>query len=340
MRIRSLLKDPKFGSIPLFLGTVALEAWYLKRQPTRGPIPRPDGPGLGAQQQFAALEPQHEPLKPYVGYRAEDAAASLAMGTGSLALNMVYDQMWHRIERRLYDKRLVDVGSGPLGWVVAVVGWDFIYYWEHRASHRVRLLWANHVNHHSSEYYNLTTALRQPWSDYLTRWFFLPLASVGVTPGLHQTAAGLNLLYQYWIHTEVIDRCPAPVETALNTASHHRVHHGSNQQYLDKNYGSIFIIWDRLFGTFEPERERPRYGLTKNIHTFNPVRIAFHELIAIGRDVRRAATWGDRLKAVFAPPGTKVRFQVDELAEPGGASPGQPGAIRPAPEHAALGLHA
>ena len=311
MRIRTMLKDPKVASIPLFLGTVALEAWYVNRQPTRGPIPKGDSaPASDQQLELDELVPDHEPLKPLVGYRWEDAAASVAMGAGSLALNVAYDRVWHRLERRLYDRRIIDVGSGPLGWAVAIVGWDFLYYWEHRASHRVRLFWANHVNHHSSEYYNLTTALRQPWSDYLTRWFFSPLALLGVTPAVHTGAAGLNLLYQYWIHTEAIDRCPDPIEGAFNTASHHRVHHGSNTQYLDKNYGSIFIIWDRLFGTFEPERERPRYGLTKNITTFNPVRIATHELAAVGRDVRRAATWRDRFRAVFSPPGTKIRFKA------------------------------
>ena len=155
--------------------------------------------------------------------------------------------------------------------------------------HEVRLLWANHVTHHSSERYNLSTALRQPWSGFLMSWVFLPMPWLGI-PAHHVAKAGqLNLLYQYWIHTEAIDRLPKPVEAVFNTPSHHRVHHGANPQYLDKNYGGILIVWDRLFGTFEPEVRRVKYGLTKNIHTYNPIRIGYHEFVDIARDVRCAA---------------------------------------------------
>jgi sterol desaturase/sphingolipid hydroxylase (fatty acid hydroxylase superfamily) len=167
----------------------------------------------------------------------------------------------------------------------------------------VRLLWAHHVTHHSSERYNLSTALRQPWSPFLVWWVFWPMSLVGYDSATIRRAGQLNLLYQYWIHTETIDRLPPAAEAVLNTASHHRVHHGANPQYLDKNYGGILIVWDKLFGTFEPEVRRVKYGLTKNIRTYNPLRIGYHELVAVARDVRRAERWRDRLGYVFGRPG-------------------------------------
>ena len=171
--------------------------------------------------------------------------------------------------------------------------------------HEVRLLWANHVTHHSSQRYNLSTALRQPWSGFLTFWVFAPMPLLGYASKTTMRAGQLNLLYQYWIHTEAIDRLPAAAEQVLNTPSHHRVHHGANQQYLDKNYGGILIVWDRLFGTFEPEVRRIKYGLTKNIKTYNPLRIAYHEMADIARDVRSAGNMRDRLGYVLRRPGWK-----------------------------------
>src|SRR5262249_37493502 len=157
-----------------------------------------------------------------------------------------------------------------------------------------RLFWASHVNHHSSRHFNLSTALRQPWTPFTSLLFFPPLALVGVAPWMIMVSGGLNLGYQYWVHTETIQVLPRAIEAVFNTPSHHRVHHGANPEYLDKNYAGIFIVWDRLFGTFEPERARVVYGLTKNISSFNPFVIAFHEYAAIARDVRTARSWRDR----------------------------------------------
>jgi len=199
--------------------------------------------------------------------------------------------------------RLTDLGTGWLGWTVAIIGWDFGYYWQHRCEHEVRLLWACHVNHHSSQHYNLSTALRQPWTPWTHVIFYPPLALLGVRPWMILTAAGIDLIYQFWVHTEVIGRLPRPIEWVFNTPSHHRVHHGSNPEYLDRNYGGILIVFDRLFGTFEPEAAPVRYGLTKNISTFNPFRIAFHEYAAIGRDAAAARTWRDRLGYLLREPG-------------------------------------
>ena len=195
----------------------------------------------------------------------------------------------------------------------AVVAWDFIYYWNHRFMHESRYMWAIHVVHHSSEHYNLSTALRQPVADALGT--FLPYSSLcllGVSPELLTTARGINLLWQYWIHTEAVDSM-GPSEAVLNTPSHHRVHHGSQPQYLDRNHGSILIVWDRLFGTFEPEGDRVIYGLTKNLGSFNPLVIVGHEYAEMARDVASATSWGERLGYVVCGPGW-ARSHRDALA--------------------------
>jgi sterol desaturase/sphingolipid hydroxylase (fatty acid hydroxylase superfamily) len=205
--------------------------------------------------------------------------------------------------KRLFERHGRDLGSGWAATALAVLGWDAIYYWNHRLSHESRWLWAVHVVHHSSERYNLSTALRQPVAEGVT--LTVPyglLALLGVRPATIETARALNLIYQFWIHTEAVNRI-GRLERVLNTPSHHRVHHGSNRQYLDRNHGSILIVWDRLFGTFEEERERPVYGLTRNIDTFNPVRIATHEWRDIADDVANAEGWRERFGYLLRGPG-------------------------------------
>jgi len=216
--------------------------------------------------------------------------------TTTLASRSTADRMWKR--------RIVrDLGTGPLALAAAVLGWDFIYYWNHRFMHTSRYMWAVHVVHHSSERYNLSTALRQPVAHELGTFVpYSALALLGIRPELIASARGINLLYQYWFHTDAIRRL-GPFEEVFNTPSHHRVHHGSNPQYLDRNHGSILIVWDRLFGTFEREDEPVVYGLTKNIETFDPVRIATHEHADMLRDVARSTTWPERLSYVLRGPG-------------------------------------
>ena len=163
-------------------------------------------------------------------------------------------------------------------WVLIFLADDFCYYWFHRISHENRLFWASHVVHHSSKMYNLSTALRQTWTgSFMSFVFWLPLAIVGFHPVMILAQMSVSLLYQYWIHTELIDKLPRWFEAVFNTPSHHRVHHATNPQYLDRNHAGILIIWDKLFGTFEPEVEKPIYGLVKNIDTYNPLKIAFLE---------------------------------------------------------------
>jgi sterol desaturase/sphingolipid hydroxylase (fatty acid hydroxylase superfamily) len=240
-------------------------------------------------------------------------AGGLAITT-TLASRTTADRMWKRRVVR-------DLGTGPLALAGAVLAWDFIYYWNHRFMHESRYMWAIHVVHHSSERYNLSTALRQPVADAVGT--FLPysmLCLVGVRPELVASARGINLLYQYWIHTDTIKRL-GPFEDVLNTPSHHRVHHGSNPQYLDRNHGSILIVWDKLFGTFEPEDEPVVYGLTKNIDTFDPARIATHEHADMLRDVAGSSTWRDRLSYVVRGPGWayeqhRARARRDGVRDP------------------------
>ena len=226
---------------------------------------------------------------------------------------------WCTNSRRFWARRVLpDLGPGPRSLLAATFAWDFIYYWNHRFMHEVRYLWASHVQHHSSERYNLSTALRQPVTGALEVMApYGVLSLFGIRPELVARARELNLLYQYWIHTETIDRL-GPLEVVLNTPSHHRVHHGSNPEYLDRNYGSILIVWDRLFGTFQPEVARVVYGLTHNINTFNPLRVATHEYRDILRDVAESRSWRDRLSFVLRGPGWAYQRR-DELAPESGA---------------------
>ena len=237
-----------------------------------------------------------------LGYSGRDTRTSLAMGVGSLVVNGTW---------RLAEVAILGVAAalvpwelhGWAAWAVALLGIDFFYYWDHRAGHEVRLLWASHVVHHSSQKYNLSTALRQTWTGEYTVLFFLPVALLGVPVTVVLASWSINLLYQFWIHTEAIDKLWGWFELVFNTPSHHRVHHGSQSQYLDRNYGGVLIVWDRLFGTFEPEGERVRYGLTKNIETHNPLRVATHEYAAIWQDLRGASSWRDRAGYLLHGPG-------------------------------------
>jgi len=210
---------------------------------------------------------------------------------------------------RLWAKRRFTIANPWLQGLVALVGWDFIYYFNHKMMHERRYMWAIHVVHHSSEHYNLSTALRQPVMEALGT--FVPygaLSYLGVSPAAVLTSRGVNLLYQYWIHTEVVDSM-GKVELLLNSPSAHRVHHGTNAKYLDKNHGGIFITFDRWFKTFAEEVEPVAYGLTKNVGSFNVATVLFHEYLAMAHDVLSARSWKDRLHYVAGHPGWKPNEQ-------------------------------
>ena len=286
------LHDPVALAAPFFLLFVALEglaAYLLEDERPPGERRAPDGRAL--------------PLPG--GYDRRDAVASLSMGV----VSMVTMTLWKAAALVLYAALFAWVAPWQLPvdawwtWALAILGVDFLFYWAHRVAHRVRLVWATHQAHHSSEYFNFATALRQKWNNSAEIVAWLPLPLLGVPPALVFLGFSVSLVYQFFVHTERVDRLWRPVELVLNTPSHHRVHHGSDPEYLDRNYGGILIVWDRLFGSFQPELHRPTYGLTTPVGTTNILRLQTHEYAAIVRDVRRAPTLRDKLGYVFGPPG-------------------------------------
>ncbi len=241
-------------------------------------------------------------------YELRDTLANIGVSVGSLFFWGTLGWMYYGGVLYAYAHRLYDIPFTGWSFAVAFVLEDLRYYWFHRISHRSRWFWASHVVHHSSQHYNLSTNLRQSWTSQFSGLTLLgiPLAFIGFNPALVALAFTINLLYQFWIHTESIDKMPRWFEWLLNTPSHHRVHHASNPRYLDANYTGVFMIWDRIFGSFVAERadEPPRYGIVKNLGTFNPVRIALHEYYAIARDLmRRDLTVWQRIGYFFGPPG-------------------------------------
>ena len=283
--------------------TVTTVADVVRRRRAEGEL-RPAGtlPSRAADQTTG--DAVRSPLDAVSGATAVAAVASTALTVATTWSAQTSGTRLFALTRR-------DLGTGLLANTVALLGWDAIYYWNHRFNHESRWLWAMHVVHHSSERYNLSTALRQPVAEGLT--MSVPyglLALAGVRPSIIENARALNLIYQFWIHTEAV-RSIGWLENVLNTPSHHRVHHGTNRQYLDRNHGSILILWDRLFGTFEREDERVVYGLTTNIDTFNPVVIATHEWRDIGRDIAGAQTWRERWSFLLRGPGWAYDRRAD-----------------------------
>lgn len=231
-------------------------------------------------------------------YETKDTFTSLGLGIGNVITGFFTKALIFGLFTFLYNHRLFTLDAGVWWyWVVLFFADDFSYYWFHRISHHVNYFWASHVVHHSSQHYNLAAALRQTWTGNATGaflfWAWMPL--VGFHPIWILFMQQISLIYQFWIHTETVNKLPAPVEFIFNTPAHHRVHHGSDLKYLDKNHAGILIIWDRLFGSFQPEEERPVYGLTKNIESYNPALIAFK-------------TWGELFKKAYASGSVKNGF--------------------------------
>jgi alkylglycerol monooxygenase len=238
-------------------------------------------------------------------YRFADSIGSLSSGIGQQVLQVLafsvvtvimYGLVYERTAFLPFDEKSV------LAWVGAFVLVDLAYFAYHWASHRVNFFWAMHVVHHSSEEYNLSTALRQSWFTNLTSWlFYVPLAVIGIPPMMFVLCITLNILYQFWIHTRLIDKLGA-FEWVFNTPSHHRVHHGIDPQYIDKNYAGVFIIWDRLFGTFTPERSEPSYGTVKPLASFNPFWANVEGFAALVKMSQQTARLSDKLLVWVKPP--------------------------------------
>ncbi len=261
-------------AVPIFLAATVIEVWIARRR-------RRDDYAFGT------------------------ALSDLACGSVFQAGELLFQLLFLAAYAWLYDHAaLVHWEEGSVWpWILAIVGVDLLFYWWHRVSHVVNVMWAVHGVHHQSEDYNLAVALRQPLFEPIT-WFlfYAPLAFVGVSPIHYLAAYGINRFYQFWIHTQVVDRGPAWVEWVLNTPSHHRVHHGVNEQYLDKNYGAVLILWDRLFGTFEPEVETPTYGTTVPLRSYSPLWANLVHLDRIRTLSKMSRTRRERLWAWVAHP--------------------------------------
>lgn len=239
-------------------------------------------------------------------YEPRDTMTSLVLGLGSTAVAILAAGTIAAAAMWLYGHRVATLGWAWWVWIACFVLDDFNYYWAHRTGHRIRWFWASHVNHHSSQHYNLSTALRQTWTGFVALSFIFRIwpALLGFHPAMIVFAGGINLIYQFWIHTEAIGRLPRWFEAVMNTPSHHRVHHATNPVYLDRNYAGVFIVWDRLFGTFQPELdgERIRYGIIRQLGSFSVIWAVFHEWAAIVRDVWRAP-WRHKLSYLWRVPG-------------------------------------
>jgi sterol desaturase/sphingolipid hydroxylase (fatty acid hydroxylase superfamily) len=273
------VRDPMYAAIPVFFAFIAIEAIAYR-------IDRGE-PSAGR------------------GYSAIDSRTSIAMGLGAVTAGLAFRAASLVAYTALYV--CLAPWHAPAGrwptWVILFFLVDFLWYCYHRVAHRVRLVWAAHQAHHSSEYFNFSTATRQKWNQWFEVLIWLPLPLLGMPPALIYAAFSVNLIYQFFVHTERIGTLPRPVEFLFNTPSHHRVHHASDEIYLDRNYGGILIVWDRLFGTFQHELYRPTYGLTTPVGTYNVIRLQFHEYAAILRDLRQTHSWARRLGYVFGPPG-------------------------------------
>jgi alkylglycerol monooxygenase len=249
-------------------------------------------------------------------YRLSDSISDLGCGILQQLLEVFVKTALFAGYLVLYERgRLFDVpNASGTAWIACFLGVDFLYYWFHRTSHEVNAFWAAHVVHHQSEEFNLAVALRQGAFQGTFSWiFYLPLAVLGFPPLMFLTVTSANTLYQFWIHTRVIGRL-GPVEWVLNTPSNHRVHHGRDPKYIDRNHGGTLIVWDRLFGTYQAEEEEPVYGITKPLASWNPVWANFHYWAELLREARRTPRRADRLRLFVKPPGWRP-------AELGGSIP-------------------
>jgi sterol desaturase/sphingolipid hydroxylase (fatty acid hydroxylase superfamily) len=238
-------------------------------------------------------------------YRLNDAVTNINCGVTSQVSGAFLKVLTIGLYTVIYDQfRLFTVTDGWLTWIMAFVAYDFCYYWAHRMSHEVNLFWGGHSVHHQSEEYNLSVALRQSSTQTIwTFFFYFPMAMAGINPYVLISVSGFNLLYQFWIHTESINRLPKWFEAVMNTPSHHRVHHARNPKYIDKNHAGTFIIWDKLFGTFKEEEEKPTYGITKNLNSWNPVWANVAHYADIWQDLKRIPKWQDKLRFIVKKPG-------------------------------------
>src|SRR5512145_1266345 len=262
---------------PVFFLLIALELWVARRRGLAG------------------------------AYRLNDAVNSLSLSVMSQVVNLFVRVLTIGVYAWVFQH--VALGTWPLdawwAWLLAIVFYDFCYYWNHRLGHESAVFWAAHVVHHQSQCYNLSTALRQTSSGALLGWiFYLPMAVAGVPPEMFAVAAIVDLLYQYWIHTELVGKL-GPFDRWFASPSNHRVHHAVNDRYVDRNYGGILMVWDRMFGTYEPEDDAEPcvYGTRAPLRSWNPLWANLQVYASLARDSWHASSWADKLRVWFKPPG-------------------------------------
>ncbi len=275
------------GMSPLFLLAFAIE-WQVMK-------------GRGSREQFYW----------------KDIVANLSLGGAYQVFEVIAHALFTGAAVAwFWQHRLFDIPVNAWTLVPMLLGVEFCYYWFHRTSHRVRWFWSAHVVHHSGERMNMTTAMRQSLLYSITGWwlFFMPLVLLGVSPAVVFFLYAVDLSYQYFVHTESVKKLPPWIEYFFVTPSHHRVHHGRNKQYIDKNFGGILIIFDRIFGSFEPEEEKVDYGIPRQVKSYNFIVLNFHEFIDMWRDVFKPGPLAQRLKHLWAPPEWTRTTGTAELA--------------------------
>ena len=236
-------------------------------------------------------------------YKFKDSAANITMGLGSVVIGLLTKTFAFFVFLWIYQFRLFEIPNTWWMWGLLLLADDVTFYWYHRAAHQIRFFWAAHVQHHSSEHMNFSVALRQSWGEPFIKFlFYMWLPFIGFNPVYILIMQSISLVYQFFPHTKLVGKL-GPLEWVFNSPSHHRVHHATQVQYLDKNHAGILIIWDRMFGTFQKEIEVPIYGITENINTFSPLKIASHEYVNLWQDIRRAKKFSDKINYLIKPPG-------------------------------------
>ncbi len=240
-------------------------------------------------------------------YDGKDTVAATAVGIINVMLGALLKIVTFGIVLFVYNRVPWSIPHTWWAYPICLIWIDFWRYVAHKVAHENRFWWATHVTHHSSPKYNLSVSFRLGWTQYIKIIFFLPVIITGFDPIVFFICHQIEVLYQFWIHTEYIKKLPRPIEYIFTTPSHHRVHHATNDRYIDKNYGSTFIIWDRMFGTFQPEEETPVYGITKEIEKpYSPIYLCFHEWADLVRDVIKAKGYKEKLRVTFGPPRGEV----------------------------------
>ena len=244
-------------------------------------------------------------------YKNKDTLCTSGLVVGNILMSLTIKGATLALHIYLYQFRVFDISNSIpvwLLWVLTFVLIDFVFYIYHRCSHKIRFLWAIHMSHHSSEEMNFGVSLRQAWLGPVSKIpFFAILPLIGFDPTVIAVAGVISTLWGVVGHTQMVGKL-GPLEWILNTPSHHRVHHGSNPEYIDKNYGNLLIIWDRLFGTFEPEKAKVTYGLVNNVNTFNPIKITLMDWQAMLREIKEKEKVSEKIKIFFGAPQTKVKI--------------------------------